>query len=98
MKKEIVLLNELNFLFTDDTREFSLGLSKGKHTSSLLIEIDYTDHELKRVRDIIKDTLIDDFGMVLNVPLINSNELKRFSIIMVPKDRMGEMDLSQNYL
>lgn len=101
MKKEIVLLNELSFLFNDDSRKYSIGASKGEHSSNLCVEIDYTDHELKRVRDIVKDTLIDDFGMVLDVPSINSDGEKIpkcFSILMVPKDRMKNFDLSQNYL
>ncbi len=73
MKKELVVLNELSFLFNDNNREYKIKYSNyltGLNKGNLIIEIDFTKEESGNVISILKNKVIDGHGVLVTFPVM----------------------------
>jgi len=102
MKKELIILNELSSLFVDG-RKYKIEFYNRvdvQFGGSLFVEIDFTDDELSFVKSIIRDRIINGYGMVIDCPKLDTNFNpipKCFKLIFILENYMKEMDLTQNF-
>jgi len=80
MKKFLIVLNKLVLLF-ENKKQYKVEICGPNMIS---IEIDYTEEDLQFVKNVLNDTLISDYEILLDTPTIdlNFNKINKCLIII----------------